>query len=114
MCCQHVAFISVDVWLPTIIKQEMAVEAAKELWDVWQEAKQHLVGQLTIEYPLTRAAPDPPKRRRRARSRRRRRLPFQTKGVGLRFQPATVCSNQSMICCASLGCRPARARGTMR
>src|SRR5450759_6017733 len=26
-----------------------------------------LVGQLAIEYPLTRAAPDPPKRRKRAR-----------------------------------------------
>jgi hypothetical protein len=25
------------------IKQEMAVEAAKELWDIWQEAKQHIV-----------------------------------------------------------------------
>lgn len=25
------------------IGQEMAIEAAKELWDIWQEAKQHLV-----------------------------------------------------------------------
>ncbi len=57
-----------------------------------------LVGQLAIEHPLTRAAPDPPKRRRRARSRRRRRLPFQTNGVGFLFHPFTVCSNQSMIC----------------
>src|SRR6266446_337160 len=63
-----------------------------------------LVGQLTIEYPLTREAPDPPKRRKRARSRRRLRLPFQTKGVGLVFQPATVCSKQSMTCWASWGC----------
>ena len=57
-----------------------------------------LVGQLAIEYPLTRAAPEPPKRRRRARSRLLRRLPFQTKGVGFLFQPFTVCSNQSMTC----------------
>jgi NAD binding domain of 6-phosphogluconate dehydrogenase len=63
-----------------------------------------LVGQLSIIYPFATAAPDPAKRRRRARSRRRRRLPFQTKGVGCLFQPATVCSNHSMICWALLGC----------
>ena len=56
-----------------------------------------LVGQLAIEYPLTSAAPDPPKWCKRARSRRLLRLPFHTKGVGCLFQPSTVCSNQSMI-----------------
>jgi len=25
------------------IEQEMPIEAAKELWDIWQEAKKHLV-----------------------------------------------------------------------
>jgi hypothetical protein len=59
-------------------------------------SRRQLVGQLAIEYPLTRAAPDPPKRRKRARSRRCRRLPFHTKDVGLVFHPFTVCSNQSM------------------
>src|SRR2546421_9735982 len=63
-----------------------------------------LVGQLAIEYPLTSAAPDPPKRRKRARSRRLLRLPFHTKGVGRLFQPSTVCSNQSISSCAFLGC----------
>jgi hypothetical protein len=57
-----------------------------------------LVGHLTIALQTRTATPEPSKRRRRARSRRLRRLPFQTKGVGLRFQPATVYSNQSMTC----------------
>ena len=65
---------------------------------------QQLLGQLTIEYPLAIAAPDPAKRRKRARSRRRRRLPFQTNGVGFLFHPSTVCSNHSMICWAFVGC----------
>ncbi len=51
------------------------------LYGFTEQADHALVGQLTIEYPLTRAAPDPPKRRKRARSRRRRRLPFHTNGV---------------------------------
>src|SRR5258708_18733 len=72
-----------------------------------------LVGQLASGLRTRTAAPDPARRRSLARSRRRRRLPFQTKGVGCLFQPATVCSNQSMISCAFLGCCPARARGTM-
>jgi len=70
----------------------------------YQQGLRLLVGQLAIEYPLTREAPEPPKRRKRARSRRLRRLPFQTKGVGLLFHPATVCSNQSMTCWAFCGC----------
>ena len=57
-----------------------------------------LVGQLTIGLQTRMAAPEPANRRRRACSRRRRRLPFQTKGVGSAFQPATVCSNHSMTC----------------
>ncbi len=57
-----------------------------------------LVGQLTIGLQTRMAAPEPANRRRRARSRRLRRLPFQTKGVGSAFQPATVCSNHSMTC----------------
>src|SRR6266566_147372 len=72
-----------------------------------------LVGQLTIGLQTRMAAPEPANRRRRARSRRLRRLPFQTKGVGSAFQPATVCSNHSMTCFASLGCCPERARRTM-
>ena len=63
-----------------------------------------LVGQLAIGLQTRIAAPEPAKWRRRARSRRRRRLPFHTKGVGLAFHPSTVCSNQSMICWAFLGC----------
>ena len=57
------------------------------------------------------AAPEPAKRRSRARC-RVRRLPFHTNGVGSWFQPATVCSNQSMICCGVCGSCPARARRT--
>ena len=72
-----------------------------------------LVGQLGIKLRIRIAAPEPAKRRRRARSRRLRRLPFQTKGVGFLFQPAAVCSNQSMISCGFFGCCPASARGTM-
>jgi hypothetical protein len=75
--------------------------------------RSHLVGQLAIEYPLATAAREAASRRRRARSRRRRRLPFQTKGVGCLFQPATVCSNQSMTSWAFLGWCPASARRTM-
>ncbi len=63
-----------------------------------------LVGQLAIEHPLIRAAPEPARRRVRARSRRRLRLPFQTNGVGFWGEPATVCSNHEMIGWAFLGC----------
>ena len=71
----------------------------EQMVEVFESKQRHpLVGQLAIEYPLTIEAPEPAKRRKRARSRRRRRLPFHTKGVGCLFQPATVCSNQSMIC----------------
>ena len=55
-----------------------------------------LVGQLAIGLQTRMAAPEPAKRRRRARSRRLLRLPFQTKGVGSAFQPATVCSSHSI------------------
>src|SRR6266849_8477449 len=72
-----------------------------------------LVGQPAIGLQTRIAAPEPARRRNRARSRRRCRLPFQTNGVGCWFQPATVCSNQSMLCWAFLGCWPAKARGTM-
>ncbi len=47
-----------------------------------------LVGQLAIGLQTRTAAPEPARRRRGTRSRRRRRLPFHTKGVGLRFQPS--------------------------
>src|SRR5579859_199587 len=87
-------------------------EKIRALDDFRQEADL-LVGQPAIEYPLTKAAPDPARRRIRARSRRLLRLPFHTKGVGFRFHPSTVCSNQSMISWALVGCCPARARGTM-
>ena len=60
-----------------------------------------LVGHAAIalgkEVPLTTVAPEPARRRWRARSRRALRLPPQGNGVGLRFQPATVCSSQVMI-----------------
>jgi hypothetical protein len=59
-------------------------------------------------------APDPRRRRvrqrARARSRRPCRFPPHTKGVGARFQPATVASNQAMIAALLCGCCPANAR----
>jgi hypothetical protein len=66
------------------------LEEAKLFWA-------QLVGQLASGLRTRIAAPEPARRRSLARSRRRLRLPFHTKGVGFWFQPATVCSNQSMI-----------------
>jgi hypothetical protein len=37
-------------------------------------------------------------------------LPFQTKGVGCRFQLPAVCSNQAPISAGLEGCCPSRAR----
>src|SRR2546428_3587730 len=81
------------------IKTELLAKVSNQ-----QLIKFKLVGQLAIEYPLTNAAPDPPKRRKRARSRLLLRVPFQTKGVRWLFHPSTVCSNQSMTSCAFLRC----------
>src|SRR5450759_375085 len=63
-----------------------------------------LVGHAAIKLLTGIAAPEPASRRSLARSRRCLRFPAQTKGVGSRFQPVTVCSSQLITSCAFLGC----------
>jgi mercuric reductase len=67
-------------------------------------AERLLVGHAAMKLLTGIAAPEPASRRSLARSRRCLRFPAQTKGVGSRFQPVTVCSSQLITSCACLGC----------
>src|SRR3954471_3610196 len=72
-----------------------------------------LVGHAAFSWGKAWEAGEPPRRRWRARCRRSKRLPCQTKGVGLAFQPATVSSSQAIRSSWDWGCCPSRARRTM-
>src|SRR6266566_1315947 len=95
---------------PRALDDERPCPSCTSFLDAFDGAALHisqrinLVGQAAIKLLIETAAPEPASRRSLARSRRWWRLPAQTKGVGCWFHPATVCSNQSITSCASLGC----------
>src|SRR3954453_18394057 len=81
---------------------------------VWLlEQARRLVGHAAFSWGKAWEAGEPPRRRWRARCRRSKRLPCQTKGVGLAFQPAAVSSSQAIRSSWDWGCCPSRARRTM-